>query len=469
MSSTMLEEVRQSLLEEARRSPSLLSDLAGLEQYVAESYDARSFVELLQNADDAGASRFLVHRAGNLLLVANDGRPFNRTDFESLCRSAASHKHRGTSIGYRGIGFKSVVGFAETIYVFSGELEVAFSRERTAEEIPEAYRVPLVRIPHPVEAEDRAGMAEAYEAMTQQGYRTTFVFTDLVASGIEAEFAAFDPSSLLFLRHIRQVELRSSIEEVITARRELLDARARSIRLASSGGTSSWRVVEREDVALAFSEDDKEVKRLQEREAIVHAFLPTHEATGLPIKINGDISTDPSRTRVILDERTAAGIEGAARLIVDLVIEALDDSSGPAAAGLVASLVPFHDPRTVVFQRRSFRTELLEAIKRVARDRFENLKYQPSWLNPVDFEMFAASSDLRAVPRGLEEIVGLSGFLRYMGAKEATLADLEWGFRTSVPSPWRCGGCLAHHEAACDEANQRCGNRHGVAFVAARR
>lgn len=49
----MLDSVRQPLLVEARKSPALLSDLAGLEQIVAESYDARSFVELLQNADDA--------------------------------------------------------------------------------------------------------------------------------------------------------------------------------------------------------------------------------------------------------------------------------------------------------------------------------------------------------------------------------------------------------------------------------
>lgn len=47
MNPSMLDEVRHPLLEEARRSPALLSDLAGLEQYVAESYDARSFVELL--------------------------------------------------------------------------------------------------------------------------------------------------------------------------------------------------------------------------------------------------------------------------------------------------------------------------------------------------------------------------------------------------------------------------------------
>ncbi len=226
MSEGLLEGVRGSLLEEARRSPSLLSDLAGLERYVAESYDARSFVELLQNADGAGASRFVVRRAGDFLLVANDGRPFSRTDFESLCRSAASAKQRGTSIGYRGIGFKSVVGFAEVVYVFSGDLEASFSRERTAREVPEAAQVPLVRIPHPVEASERARLADALDALAQQGFRTVFAFKDLIASGIEAEFAMFDATSMLFLRHVRQVEIRSAVEEIITARREILDSRS---------------------------------------------------------------------------------------------------------------------------------------------------------------------------------------------------------------------------------------------------
>ena len=140
----MLNEVRQSLLDEARRSPVLLSDLAGLEEYVSESYDARSFIELLQNADDAGAARFVIQQSGDFLLVANDGRLFTRTDFESLCRSAASSKNRGSSIGYRGIGFKSVVSFARTIHLLSGALRATFSRERTGRAVPDATRVPLV-------------------------------------------------------------------------------------------------------------------------------------------------------------------------------------------------------------------------------------------------------------------------------------------------------------------------------------
>ena len=431
----MLEEVRGPLLEEARRSPSLLSDLAGLERYVAESYDARSFVELLQNADDAGGTRFAVRRAGDFLLVANDGRPFTQTDFEGLCRSAASSKQHGTSIGYRGIGFKSVVGFAETVYVFSGALEASFSRERTAEEVPEASRVPLVRIPHPVEAEDRAQLAGVLDEMAGQGYRTVFAFKDLIATGIEAEFAAFDSTSMLFLRNTRQVEFRAAVAEVITAQCETIDERTRTMFLVSSSGTTSWRVVERNGVALAFATKEGTVERLEEREATVHAFLPTHEPTGLAVKMNGDISTDPSRTRVILDERTAAGIEDAARLVVELVLDALDGGDrANAGKGVIAALVPFQDPRMAAFQKKSFKAELLSAIRRLASDRLEDLRYRPAWLNAADFEHLAAVSQLRFVPRDLESVEGLPAFLRFMGAREATLEDLKPGLKAVTPS-----------------------------------
>jgi hypothetical protein len=96
----ILHSVRDELLNEAKRSPGLLADLANLERYVAETYHARSFIELLQNADDAGAKRFLVMQHGDWLICANDGRPFSRNDFYSLCRSASSEKQRGSSIGY---------------------------------------------------------------------------------------------------------------------------------------------------------------------------------------------------------------------------------------------------------------------------------------------------------------------------------------------------------------------------------
>lgn len=167
---------------------------------------------------------------------------------------------------------------------------------------------------------------------------------------------------------------------------------------------------------------------------MVHAFLPTHELNGLAVKMNGDVSTDPSRTRVILDERTATGIATAADLVVDLVVKGLRGDPTPVEPGLVASLIPFQDPRMALLQRRSFKTELLEAIRAAAEGRLEDLRYRPGWLNPADFEKLATASLLRAVPRSLEDLERFSGFLKFMGAREATLEDLKTGLDTATPS-----------------------------------
>ena len=154
-----LSKLRETLIAEAKSSPMLLSDLAGLEAYVSESYNSRSFIELLQNADDAKATKFYVKRSGDYLFVANNGRPFNIKDLESLCRSASSNKVRGATIGYRGIGFKSVVSFAKEVHLISGDFEITFSKELSKQIVPQANKVPLIRIPHELDKSIRIELA----------------------------------------------------------------------------------------------------------------------------------------------------------------------------------------------------------------------------------------------------------------------------------------------------------------------
>lgn len=168
--------IRQNLIEEANTSPNMLSDIAGLETYISESYNNRSFIELLQNADDAKSSRFLVCKVGNYLLVANDGKVFDDQDLISLCRSASSGKERGCSIGYRGIGFKSVANFANEVHIISGEMNITFSRELTKSVIEKATRVPLIRIPHPIREIIFKEVKPVISQYIDEGY-TTFLFS----------------------------------------------------------------------------------------------------------------------------------------------------------------------------------------------------------------------------------------------------------------------------------------------------
>jgi len=208
----ILTSVRDELLSEVKLSPGLLADLANLERYVAETYSARSFIELLQNADDAGAKRFLVMQDGDQLICANDGWPFSRNDFYSLCRSASSDKKRGQSIGYRGIGFKSVVGMVSEVHLLSESLEATFSRQLSHESLGMDVATPLVRIPHPLALPLDKQLAEKLAKIRAAGFSTIFIFGGIDRTKVEEEFVLFDAEYLLFLRNITEATLTGSQE-----------------------------------------------------------------------------------------------------------------------------------------------------------------------------------------------------------------------------------------------------------------
>ena len=115
---SIIDKIQISFTEEAKNSPVLLSDLANMEFYIAESYQNRSVIELLQNADDAFSTQAYLKVFDNTVIFANNGNYFTDADVESICRSGASGKKRGNNtIGYRGIGFKSVVNICKKVHM----------------------------------------------------------------------------------------------------------------------------------------------------------------------------------------------------------------------------------------------------------------------------------------------------------------------------------------------------------------
>jgi len=421
----ILEKVRIPLLEEANGSPKLLSDLAGLEKYIAESYNSRSFIELLQNADDAGASRMLVKRVKQHIIVANDGRKFTDLDFESLCRSAASKKERRTSIGFRGIGFKSVVGFAKRIHLFSGELETTFCRELTSKLIPKADSVPLIRIPHPVDPKIRSELSSEVSNIIQDGYNTIFVFSDLIADFVESEFESLDPTSILFLHNVKKVILESASSTIFSAKRKGIDRNLYSIELSYDRDTQKWDIFCHEDISIAVQKKNNNYIKLPEKEAVVHAFLPTAEETGFGFKVNGDISTDPSRLRVILDENTLNTIRKIANLYITLIKKSFDPKSRFGIENLIEVLIPLFDPRMIKLQKQSFQRQFMTAISQSAKGKFDNFYLRPSWLNPSDSVALARNSKIRTPPRDLGEVDGLGKLLKFFGVQEISLGMLS--------------------------------------------
>ncbi len=419
-----LKDVRHSLLNEAIASPNLLSDLAGLENYIAESYHNRSFIELLQNADDAQATKFKIVKNGELLFVANNGRVFNQKDLESLCRSASSNKIRGETIGYRGIGFKSVVGFSKEIHVLSGDLEITFSKKRTESEIPEATRVPLIRIPHILNNIDKELISPIQKILKSEGYTTIFVFTGVTANVIESEFESFEYNSLIFLRNVVETEI--SLQEFVSTKitKNQLSGSELKITFRTNESLSHWYISYENQSSIAFSSREEQIVKLPPDESLIHAFLPTEDCNGLGVLINGNFSTDPSRRHLIFDDETVDSIKTCSNHIIRLLENNLK-SNTKESVSMVNALIPSSDPRMVQFMKKSFSKTLLENLKQTKTTFFKELKLCPSWLNPKDFFLLVDSINGNMVNNHFYELEGFNSFVKYLGASEIDFHEFK--------------------------------------------
>ena len=77
--------------------------------------------EILQNAEDAGATHVKFHLERERLVIYHNGRPFDEKDIEGVCGIANGTKEDGTRIGHFGIGFKSVYCYTEKPHIYSGK------------------------------------------------------------------------------------------------------------------------------------------------------------------------------------------------------------------------------------------------------------------------------------------------------------------------------------------------------------
>lgn len=77
--------------------------------------------EIIQNAEDAGATYIKFHLYIDRLAIYHNGRPFNEMDVNGVCGIADGTKEDGTRIGHFGIGFKAVYGYTSTPEIYSGD------------------------------------------------------------------------------------------------------------------------------------------------------------------------------------------------------------------------------------------------------------------------------------------------------------------------------------------------------------
>ena len=373
-----IKELQKEFISEATNAPMLFKDLAKVEQYIAESYKTRSFIELMQNADDAGSKNFGIHIYNNYVIVGNDGRDFTNDDIKSICRSGSSNKIRdGSTIGYRGIGFKSVANLAKRIYVISGESKFLFDKEITKKLLNINDDVPLIRIPHIIEDipyEDEINrLKEIYK------YKTFFIFENIKENVIEDELEQFDKSSILFLNSINIINLifRKEIRKIEK------EINADICKIIENGEIEEWMIISDNDKydKVAFKVKNKSIISANASESVIHSFTPTTETAGGYFKMNGNFSTDPSRKNIDFDDLSEQSFQHCTKIITDIIKEIFKGNN--KYIGFFKPFIEFDN----AISSNKIRVKLLTNIKEILlKDKyFINLRLKPEILSIEDY------------------------------------------------------------------------------------
>ena len=275
--------------------------------------------ELLQNAEDAIASKILFKLFDGRLEVSHDGRVFDEQDVRGVCGVDEGTKAEDlTQIGKFGIGFKSVYAYTSSPEVHSGG---------------ENFGIKNYVRPYSVE---RRNIGDSWT--------TLFVFR-FDAEGTNKGTAYLEigkclrnlsARNLLFLRNIKEIEYRLLNEDGVYLREE--DSRSHARQVAVIGQNNSqdedenWLIFKRlvtvpdgsgeVPVEVGFRVEAKTEDRAESvvkiNDASLVVYFPTEKVTRLGFLVQGPYRTTPARDNVPeKDDWNKTLIKETAELVVE--------------------------------------------------------------------------------------------------------------------------------------------------------
>ena len=296
--------------------------------------------ELIQNAEDAGATELRFTLFADRLEVWHDGRPFTEADVRGVSGVAQSTKSGDlTSIGRFGIGFKSVYAYTRNPRIYSAGLNSAGLNSAGERFRIESYVRPFPLDPDGPGARDVAG----------GGTRFVFPFdletvpAPVAVTEIAAALNGLEPASLLFLRHLGQLEVSGPGVPEVLLRRTVSPGPAAGQRVSVSKSsvqqTPTWLVWRRGlgqtgprgvalEVEIAFTGGpDGAPPRVSPLDrSPLNVYFPTQKETFLGFLIQGPYRTTPARDNVPEHEPANQGFVRETAILLTEVLAGLRDA-----------------------------------------------------------------------------------------------------------------------------------------------
>ncbi|MGI5125962.1 sacsin N-terminal ATP-binding-like domain-containing protein [Pseudonocardia sp. CA-107938] len=314
------------MLRSWAESPTRFREDANAEEdLVLGGYADTWFVELAQNAADAGATSLRVAVVDGELRVANNGAPLTAAGVAALASLRASAKRDDEgSVGRFGVGFAAVLAISDAPRIVSPSGGVAFSAERTraevatipvaAAELARRDAPPVLRLVWPTDEAPIAGTevrlplrpgldaADLLERARATAADLLLALPGLVEIEIDGQPVrrTGDDRVTIGDRHWRLV--RSSGELAATDRDRAAEQRERA------RWTVTWALpVDADGVPLPLGED------------VAHAPTATTERLSLPARLIATLPLEPDRRRVRPGRATDVVLAGAVAAYLELV------------------------------------------------------------------------------------------------------------------------------------------------------
>ena len=301
-----------------------------LERIIQLYTDKSHFVyELLQNAEDAEASRIKFVQYDDRLEVFHDGKPFTSQNLQGLCDIGKSDKADNLNqIGEFGVGFKSVFGICEIVKLFSEPAN--YSKEKEVNE----YVQFAVEIHDFTQPEDIT-----MEPMESQ-YTTRFVFPYAIGetfsgfqsfgrlkTAIAEKLQNLGITTLLFMKNLQQIDYEINLDGVHIEGEYLLEKKIINDHcslVSAMGTTDRENNSETEEEIISYLKFTKPIQEgiqqsvdiafpvvVTENEEFlfkpssnpyVSVYFPTETESKLDFIVQGPYRTTPNRSSIPADD-----------------------------------------------------------------------------------------------------------------------------------------------------------------------
>lgn len=252
--------------------------------------------EILQNAEDADATRIKFKLYKDHLEVIHNGRLFNERDIVGVCGIADGTKEDGSRIGHFGIGFKSVYGYTLTPEIYSGQYNFIIETQLFPKETPRRVAIDeldtCIYLPfNKPEVSAQIAYDEIKEALEKKITAESIIILDKIEDVVIEIEGSSKRIEINKQKRIADNECPENVFEVNLMTSHINTSNGSSIEQDSD--YILFTDAEPEAVSVVFLVDGKNIKPVKNSK--IYAFFPTAKEAHQNFYIHAPFDTTPAR------------------------------------------------------------------------------------------------------------------------------------------------------------------------------